>query len=354
MSSTPIYQPHRIATPVVLIGVAIVLYTLAIDVKQGLAGLLVAAMFGLTIAMGSALFAAINVVGGAKWWRPVASVCMTNARTLIVPAGLLVVVLAFGVKQLYPWATHEVVERGHHLLHHKATWFSTPFFLARAAIILGLWGLLVTTLAKRLNQTVKPARTGVFFLMIFSLTTALAFSDWTMSLEPEWFSTMYGVYGFAGSLQVGIAVTIIFALRKKDVGGKPLYDLGSLLFAFSCFWGYIWYCQAMLIWYAGMPEETFYFAHRLTGGWSALFWINPLINLVVPLIFLMSRHAKRSRMMLKQIAVVVVIGHFLDMLLLVGPAVSEAGTMLPWAALGATVAVAGGMLFWRQRIANAG
>lgn len=344
---------------VTAVGLTLVVAGLVIEPVLGWAGLLVGAVFGLTVATGAALFASINLATAAKWWRPVRHDCVSIARTLPVPAAALAILLALGVGVLYPWANEQFMAESH-LVHAKAGWLNRPFFTVRSVIILLLWFAFVGSLRRHLTtgHTVRLVRTGIGFLIVFGLTISVGFWDWTMSLEPEWFSTMHGVYGFAGAFQVGIAVTLLVALRNHKVGAKPLYDLGSLLFAFSLFWGYIWYCQGMLIWYANVPEETFHFANHLSNGWTSLFWINPILNVVLPIILLMSRHARRSRVMLGQVATVVVVGHFVDILLLVGPAagrynspeVGGADSIMPLAALGAALAVGGGMVLLHRKL----
>jgi len=117
-----------------------------------------------------------------------------------------------------------------------------------------------------------------------------------------------------------------------------------LLSAFSFFWGYIWFCQAMLIWYANIPEETIHYATRFSGGWSALFWLNPIINLAVPFITLVSMNARRNPGVVSQVAVVVLVGHALDMFLLVAPALGPAGGLAPLAAIAGLAAIGAGML----------
>jgi hypothetical protein len=336
--------------PLVVIGVAVTVYALVSEPAYGWAGILIAAVFGLTIAIGGALLASINIATNAQVWRPIRHSCVGVARTLPVPAVALALVLGLGISALYPWANEEIVESSH-LLHGKTGYLNQPFFIARSIVILLIWFAFVGALRKRIeaDEPKSLARTAIGFLIVFALTVSVGFWDWTMSLEPEWFSTMHGVYGFAGCLQVGIAVVALAAMRDKRVGAKPLFDLGSLLFAFSLFWGYIWYSQGMLIWYANIPEETVYYATRFSGGWTMLFWLNPLLNLVVPIIVLMSRHAKRSRAVVGQVALVVVIGHFLDILLQVGPSVGPVETVLPVAAAGTTIAVAAGMLLLHRR-----
>ncbi len=343
---------------IIILGVALVLAGLAVEPVLGWAGILVGAVFGLTIAIGAALFASINLATGARWWAPVRHTTLSIARTLPIPAIALVLILAAGVAVLYPWANEAFLAKSH-LVHDKIAWLNRPFFSARAVVILLLWLVFIGSLRKHLanNNEARLVKTGIGFLVVFALSISVAFWDWTMSLEPEWFSTMHGVYGFAGAFQVAIAVTLLLALKNPKVGAKPLWDLGTLLFAFSCFWGYIWYCQGMLIWYANIPEETFHYTNHLSNGWSTLFWINPVLNLVAPIVLLMSRHARRSRVMLQQVATVIVIGHFVDILLLVGPsagrynepAVGGATSIMPIAALGAAMAVGSGMILLHRR-----
>ncbi len=350
---------ERLLLAVAAIGLALVAIALITEPVLGWAGLLVGAVFGLTIAIGGALFASINLATNAKWWWPVRHDCVSLARTLPVPAAALLLVLIGGVSVLYPWANEQFMAESH-LVHAKAGWLNRPFFTVRSVVILLLWFAFVAALRRHLTneRASRLVRTGIGFLVVFGLTISVGFWDWTMSLEPEWFSTMHGVYGFAGAFQVGIAVTLILALRNHKVGPKPLYDLGSLLFAFSLFWGYIWYCQGMLIWYANVPEETFHYANRLSLGWTSLFWINPALNVVAPIILLMSRHARRSRLVLGQVAVIVVVGHFVDILLLIGPAagrysdpiVGGAASLMPVAAVGAAIAVAAGMILLHRRL----
>ncbi len=345
-------KPVGLLIPALVVGLGAAAVAFAVEPTHGWAGLLIGAVFGITIAIGGALLAAINVATGARVWRPVRHNCMSVARTLPVPAVALGFVLLLGVWSLYPWADADFMAHNH-LVGAKEPWLNWPFFVGRSVVILLLWFVFIAALRKRIvaDQPKRLLRAAIGFLIIFAITITVGMWDWAMSLEPEWFSTMHGVYGFAGCLQVGIAAVALRALRDPTVGKKPLYDLGSLMFAFSLFWGYIWYSQGMLIWYANIPEETAHYATRLTGDWSMLFWLNPIINAVIPIIMLMSRHAKRSRFVVGQVALVIIVGHLLDVLLLVGPAVGPASTVIPLAAVGCGLAIASGMILlmrWRD------
>ncbi len=222
------------------------------------------------------------------------------------------------------------------------------------AIWLGLIQLLRKNFnAVRAELTVRSngslVRSAVFFLLLFALTISVASWDWTMSLEPEWFSTMRGVYGFAGTFLGGIAAISVLAILGGDRLGRSLtsnqrHDLGKLLFAFSMFWAYIWFCQYMLIWYANIPEETPYFFTRLHEGWAFLFWLNPVLNFVLPFLVLLSAHTKRNPTVLLQVALLVLAGRFLDVYLMVVPA-TGAPPELPTYALCASAAVLALMAF---------
>jgi Ni/Fe-hydrogenase subunit HybB-like protein len=187
------------------------------------------------------------------------------------------------------------------------------------------------------------------------VTLSVAAWDWGMSLEPEWFSTMYGVLVFAGTLQGGIAgVTVLALLLDRQgrldapLGDSGRHDLGKLLFAFSTFWAYVWFCQFLLIWYANLPEETGHHAARLTGGWGTLFWLNPILCFVAPFVTQLSQTAKREPRILYQAALVVLLGRWLDTYLLVAPSQGPVPAF-PLGAIAATVTVLAGMrLLWER------
>ena len=148
-----------------------------------------------------------------------------------------------------------------------------------------------------------------------------------MALEPMWFSTMWGVYNFAGMIQATLAATVIFGLILRVPQGplcgtfndEHLHDLGKLLLGFSCFWMYVWFSQYMLIWYSNIPEETFYFIQRTHGPWGPVVVLSIFLNWVVPFFVLLPRPAKRSGSVMMKVAAVVLIGRWVDLHLMVFP-----------------------------------
>ena len=325
-------------------------------------GLLTAAIFGLTLALGGALFLALQVVCGARWWLPIRRVPLLLARTLPMPLVALGLCLLAGLTVLYPWARPDVVAASA-LLQRKAAWLQTPYFLARAALIVTIWLALIAMLHRcqaRAERPESPAwdrlvRRSVVFLVLFAITLSVASWDWIMSLEPEWYSTIYAVYVFAGCVQGGLAAIILIAAALErqariDPVPEPVrQDLARLLFAFSTFWAYVWFCQMMLIWYSNLPEETRYFATRWDGGWTMFFFLNLALGWILPFATLLSVGARRHRAALNAVAAVVLLGRFLDCHLLVAPSLGPAASF-PLAAVVATAVVVIGMLLYGRRL----
>lgn len=291
----------------------------------------------LGIAIGAVYFLAIHYATKAGWDTVLKRV--PEALTLLIPVGLTMVLLAFitGADKIYPW-----LHSGHHpgnvpLASFKGWWLDAPFFFLRAAlyaaIFLGFgWALRRNSVAQDVDHnpdhTAKCQRLAVIFLVIGSFAVWLASFDWIMSLEPHWYSTIFGVYNFAGHFTGALAVIILFVIGLERRGALPgasrhhLHELGKLLFAMSTFWMYMWFSQAMLIWYGNIAEEAAYFNTRLAGGWRPLFIANVLLNWAIPFLVLLSRRAKRSPRVMVHIAMVVLVGRWLDLYLMIYPPTS--------------------------------
>jgi len=251
-------------------------------------------------------------------------------------AGVVLFLLAFG-SSLYPWT-----QAGSHAsaFAFKHAWLSFPFWLVRAVGYLAVWILFAVAIIRtsrrqdldgNISHTLKANRLSVAFLLLFALTFWLASVDWIMSLEPMWFSTIFGVYNFAGMFSSGLAVVIILlhwlgkhAPLRDFVNKEHFHDLGKLLFGFTTFWMYIWFSQYMLIWYANIPEETSYYITRTQGWWLPLFVLNMLLNWAIPFAVLLPRGPKRDSSRLVKVAWVVMAGRVLDIYLLIVPATAGA------------------------------
>jgi hypothetical protein len=228
----------------------------------------------------------------------------------------------------------------------KSVWLNYPFFLARAVVYIGLWLLFSVLLIRNSrNQdrnrgyayTRANVRVSVAFLVVFALTFWLASVDWIMSLEPEWYSTIFGVYNFAGMFVSGLAAMILLMLWLKRsaplrdfIAESHLHDAGKLLFAFSTFWMYIFFSQYMLIWYANITEESVYYILRQQGVLGVLFIVNVVLNWGIPFLILLSSAAKRHPAVLGSMAGLILIGRWLDMYLMILPPLTKGASPVPW------------------------
>ncbi len=295
--------------------------------------LLLASYFLVGIGLAGIFFVALQYVTGAEW--SVALRRVPEAMSAVLPLGaLLLAVVLLGKPSLYPWLGRRW-EGAEAIVAFKRAWLAQPFFLVRSAIYLLLWMTLayaIVRTSRRQDQsgelalTQRNIRLSAIFIVVFGLTFWLASYDWVMSLEPEWYSTIFGIYSFAGLFSGGLAAIILLVVCLRRMGAlehsvteNHLFDLGRLLSAFSTFWAYIWFSQYMLIWYANFPEETSHFIQRLERPWAPLFVLNLLLNWAIPFLVLMPRASKKNTRVLLGISIVVLAGRWLDLYLMILP-----------------------------------
>jgi hypothetical protein len=309
---------------------------LAGDGSRFYASYLVAWLFATSIALGGLFFVLLHHATRAGWSAVLRRLAEHLAATMPLLA-LLFVPVALGLERLYPWARPEAAADP--LLAAKSAWLEPGFFLARAAVVLGAWSLLAwwfrrrslaqdstgdPAISRRLKALAAPA------LIVFALTLTVGAFDWIMSLEPHWYSTIFGVYFFAGSVVAVFATLILLALAARPALGEVVtaehfHDLGKLLFAFVVFWAYIAFSQFMLIWYGNLPEETLWYAHRTGPGWEGATVALAAGHFVLPFFFLLSRAVKRRAPTLVAGAVWMLAMHYLDLYWLVMPSLDPAG-----------------------------
>jgi hypothetical protein len=295
---------------------------------------LLVSYYGLTLALGGLCFVAVHYASGATWAVAVRRV--PEALAALIPFAALAVGVVLVLKpQLYPWTGGDFGPAPEAALGFKRAWLDWPFFLARAAAYAAVWTIFAWAIRRhsRLQdqghdgwRTVTNRRLSGTFLAVFAVTFSLAAFDWVMSLEPAWYSTIFGVYHFAGLLLSALAAIVLLVLWLERTGplarvlrDEHLHDLGKLLFAFSTFWAYIWFSQYMLIWYANIPEETTYFIGRTHGGWFVFFVLNVALNWLVPFAALIRRDAKRNRRVLAMVAVLLLLGRWVDLYVMILP-----------------------------------
>src|SRR5437762_37478 len=260
-----------------LLGTVVCAILGAANPKQFFFSWLVSFLFFLSLALGGLFFVLIQYATQGGWGIVVRRIGETVFATIPAMA-VLFVPLLFGLHDLYPWSVPGAAEHDA-LLRWKAPFLNVPFFLIRAAVYFGYWSfiaLLYYRLSRGQDATGDPAvsarlrRFAGPAIIALALTSTFASIDWIVSLTPHWYSTMFGVYFFAGSFVGFIALLSVVAPAMRGAGlletvitPEHLQDLGKFLFAFSAFWAYIGFSQFFLIGYAHLPEESFWFTARL-------------------------------------------------------------------------------------------
>ena len=310
--------------------------------QQALAAWLVGFLYFLSLAIGALYLVLIHYSVQAGWSVVVRRLSEFVSSTVPMFA-LLFVPIALGMRSLYPWmlpgaADHDAA------LRWKTPYLNTPFFLTRAVIYFSMWTVLALVWARasrRQDATGDPSiserlrRLSGPAILLLALTQTFASFDWIMSLTPDWYSTIFGVYFFAGafvaaSALLAVAVVLLqwMGLLREVIGVGHLHDLGKMVFAFSCFWAYIAFSQFFLIWYGNIPEETVWYRARIEGSWKATSAILAVGHFIVPFFFFMGRTMKRRPLALALGAGWVLLMHLLDIHWLVMPSVRP-GTAAP-------------------------
>ncbi|MCW5960699.1 MAG: hypothetical protein KIS76_11100 [Pyrinomonadaceae bacterium] len=292
------------------------------------------AFYFLSIALGGAVFVAINYVSNAGWSSVLRRV--PEAMMSCVSIGAVsILLLFFGKDSLYEWTTKTYSHNGHELVF-KNSYLTTEFFFSRMIIFLAIWVFLIYMMRREsyaqdatgnLSHTNRNKTFASIFLVVFGITFTFAVFDWIMSIEPMFFSTIYAFYHIAGLLLCGsAAITILTILLRrrgylKEVGDRQMHALGKLVFGFATFWAYIWVCQFLLIYYANIPEETIYYVRRTgTQAWSNVFYASLFLNWVIPFLMLIRRGVKSSENWMLAACAVVLAGHWVDLYVLIFPA----------------------------------
>jgi hypothetical protein len=312
-------------------------------------------LFWLGIALGSlAIVMLYHLVGGA-WGFPIRRLLESAALTLPLLA-LLFVPLLFGLGELYAWARPAAVAADP-LLQHKQPYLNPPFFIVRAAIYFGLWIGLAYFLSRwslQQDATDDPALgqrmryLSRFGLVAYMLTVTFASIDWVMSIEPDWYSTIYGLIYVAGQGLAGFSVAIISAALLKDrqplarvITPDTFGDLGGLLMTFVMFWAYVAFSQFLLVWSGNLPEEVIWYEHRIHGGWNWVIIFVIAFQFAGPFLLLLARQAKRTAWSLAALALAILLVHLADLFWLVVPPFRQAGISLHWLDAAAPIGIGG-------------
>ena len=321
-------------------------------------------VFFTSIALGALILLMIHHITRSSWGVALRRIPEVLSSNIWIWAIFIIPVL-LGLHSIYHW-THDDVVAADKILKGKTPYLNEPFFIIRQIIYFTVWGYMGYRLHK---SSVEQDETGDWGLqtlqrkisgpgiLIFAITVAFASFDWLMSVDPHWFSTMFGVYFFAMSFQVlfPVLILMVFFLHRNGILNNTirmphLFDLGMWFFAFTIFYAYIAFSQLLLIYYANMPEETLWFYHRLEGSWKYISYALIFGRFVIPFLMLLNRSAKKNPKILLSSSILVVAIHYIELYWIVMPALNEHGVHISWMDISTLLGLGGiffGLFFYK-------
>ena len=356
---------QRRALAVGAVGVVVSLVGALINPTQFLHSYLFAFLFWNGIALGCLSLLMIQHLTGGMWGLAIRRLLEAGARTLPVLV-LLFVPVVVGLKWIYPWAGSEPTDAAlREAIEHKHLYLNVPFFLLRAAFYFLVWIALAAALNRwslesdagmdlRRARLLRSVSAGGLLLMGFTITFMSI--DWSMSLDPRWFSTIYGMLFMIGQALSALALCVVVITRMAAerpvapvANPNTLHDLGKLLFAFVMVWAYISFSQFLIIWSGNLPEEIPWYLRRFHSGWRYVGLFLVLFHFGVPFLLLLSRGLKRRPRTLGTIALMILAARVVDLGWIVRPEFPRPGFALHWLDLALPVAIGGVWLWWFAR-----
>ena len=295
----------------------------------------VAAFFFFMISLGVLAFYAIQRAAQAGW-SPVLYRVMEGITAYLLPGGIVIIVIlalsGMHLNHLFIWMDPEVVAHDE-LIAGKTGYLNVPFFLVRAVLFLLGWTTyryfsrkfsLAQDQSDNISNHKKNFRISAAFLVFFIYSESVMSWDWIMSIDPHWFSTLFGWYVFASMIVSGVTTIALITIYLKSKGylefvnDSHIHDLGKFMFGFSVFWTYLWFSQFMLIWYSNIPEEVTYFMTRIED-YNLPFFGMVVMNFIFPLLILMNSDYKRINYFIVMAGIVVILGHYMDVYNMIMP-----------------------------------
>lgn len=325
---------------------------------------LLAYVFWIGIALGCLAILMLQHLSGGAWGLVIRRVLESGTRTLPLMAVLFVPII-FGMGYLYEWthldqlANAKSVEEKHlyEILKHKSAYLNVPGFLLRTLLYFVIWGALTFLLNKWSSEQDRTAERRFTKrlqaisgpgLVLFVLTVTFASVDWVMSIDPEWFSTIFGLLFVAAwtlsSFAFVIGVMALLSARaplSDVVRPKQFHDLGKLLLAFVMVWAYFSFSQFLIIWSGNIPEETRWYLYRMRGGWSFVALSLVIFHFALPFLLLLSRDLKRNARRLAMVAGVVLLMRLVDLFWLIAPKFSKGDFLMTWMDVVAPLGIGG-------------
>lgn len=343
----------KIVFAVGLVFLLISLYGYFNDSKQFYFSYLTSFAFWVSLGLGGLFFTMLHHISGAKWSTVILRISQAVMSVLPIMF-ILFIPIIFGIKELYEWSSAEAIAHNS-ILAGKTGYLNVSSFITRSVIYFIIWGVLAFFINRYSRQQDDGADStkqlkfvsapGMF---LFALTISFAAFDWLMSLDPMWYSTIFGGYYFGGSFVIILAFLILISnhlkitgILGKEINSAHFSNLGKLFFGFIVFWAYLGGAQYFFIWYANIPEETVWFLHRWEGSWKTVSLILIIGHFLVPFISLIFFNTKRNRKILVFFALWIFVFHYVDMYWLIGPVNHHGNAQISWMDLSTFIGIGG-------------
>ena len=337
-----------------------------IDPAQFFQSYLMSYLFVLGASLGCLGLGMIHQLSGGAWGVVTRRLIGASSRVLPVLTALFLPIL-LGRHYLFEW-THADLVASDEVLQHKQLYLNTPFFIVRAVIYFGTWNALVyflNTWSLEQDRTPDPriARRMQTLsgggLLALAITVTFASFDWLMSLDPHWFSTIYGVLLLGGQGLTALAmliVVLVWLSRRSPLDAVVVpahfHDLGNLMLAFVMLWAYFSFSQYLIIFSGNLPEEITWYIHRLHTSWKFIALILVLFHFAVPFLLLLSRRVKRTPDLILKIALGILATRLIDLYWLIAPQFHQEGLVIHWLDITLPVALTAawlGCFVWQLR-----
>jgi hypothetical protein len=295
-----------------------------------------------------------NVVGG-NWGVAIRRLVEAGLKTLPLIV-LFAIPVFFALGTLYKW-TDASYRAEHFAVGHKAAYLNPTWFIIRTLLYFAIWGFSGFRILAMANEHDRTGDRALFrrikarsapALLVFVVTTTLAFIDWIMSLEPEWYSTIYGWMFTVGQvlLTFSFLVAVLVLLSKREPFASFLtrqhyHDIGNLMLAFTMLWAYMSFAQFLIIWAENLPDEIPWYVRRFSGGWGYIIWTIAIFHFFVPFFLLLLRFVKKHPTRLRTLAVWIILMRMLDVFWIVTPAFRQRGLEVYWTDLVALIGLGG-------------